>query len=87
VTASVPALLISGALDPVTPPEAGAAVAKTLSHSLHLTVPYGGHSPSGLSGLECLQALKARFLESGSVAGLDTTCIADIRRPGFATRP
>lgn len=87
VTASVPALLISGALDPVTPPEAGAAVAKTLSHSLHLTVPYGGHSPSGLSGLECLQALKARFLESGSVAGLDTACLANIRRPGFATRP
>jgi pimeloyl-ACP methyl ester carboxylesterase len=87
VTASVPALLISGALDPVTPPGAAAAVAKTLTNSLHVTVPFGGHSPAGLAGLDCLAALRTRFLETASVAGLDTTCLARITRPGFATRP
>jgi pimeloyl-ACP methyl ester carboxylesterase len=87
VTATVPVLLFSGALDPVTPPGAGEAVARTLSNSLHVEVPFGGHAPSGLTGLECLDALQTRFVETASVVGLDTSCIARIRRPGFATRP
>lgn len=87
VAASVPVLIISGALDPVTPPEGGASVAKTLSRSVHVTVPFGGHSPAGLSGLDCLEALKADFLERASVEGLDTVCIGRIKRPGFVVRP
>jgi pimeloyl-ACP methyl ester carboxylesterase len=87
VAASVPVLLISGALDPVTPPDGGASVAKGLSNSLHVTVPFGGHSPAGLSGLGCLEALKADFIERASVEGLETACIGRIKRPGFVLRP
>jgi pimeloyl-ACP methyl ester carboxylesterase len=81
----VPALIVSGDLDPVTPPEAGDAVASMLVNSLHLRVPFGGHSPHGLEGLECLDGIIRTFLERGTAAGLDTACVArEIRRPGFA---
>lgn len=85
VAANVPVLIISGALDPATPPANGLAVSSTLPNSLHLTIPFGAHSPAGLSGLECLQAVKTKFLEQGSVEGLDTGCVSRITRPPFAT--
>jgi pimeloyl-ACP methyl ester carboxylesterase len=84
VAAKVPVLIISGALDPATPPANGLAVAKTLPNSLHVTIPFGGHSPAGLTGLECIQRLKVTFIERGSVEGLDTSCVSSIRRPSFA---
>lgn len=84
VVAQTPALIISGALDPVTPPAAGETVAKTLANSLHVTVPFGGHSLAGLDGLECLERLKTAFLERGSVEGLNPGCVSRIRRPPFA---
>jgi pimeloyl-ACP methyl ester carboxylesterase len=84
VKASVPILLTSGTLDPVTPPENGDTVAQTLSHSLHVRVPSAGHSPFGLTGLDCLDDLKRTFIERGRVEGLDTSCVTRIARPGFA---
>ena len=78
-------LMLSGALDPATPPANGLAVSRTLPNSLHLTIPFGAHSPAGLSGLGCLQDVKTAFLERGSVEGLDTSCISRIARPPFAT--
>jgi len=84
VTAKVPVLIISGALDPATPPANGLAVAKTLPNSLHVTIPFGGHSPAGLTGLACIQRLKVTFIERGSVEGLDASCVSSIRRPSFA---
>ncbi len=86
VKASVPTLITSGVLDPVTPPENGDTIARTLSHSLHLRVPSSGHSPVGLDGLDCLADLKRTFIERGSTDGLDTSCVAAIARPEFATR-
>jgi pimeloyl-ACP methyl ester carboxylesterase len=85
VKAAVPILLTSGTLDPVTPPENGDAIARTLSHSLHIRVPSAGHSPFGLTGLDCLDDLKRTFIERGRTDGLDTSCVTRIARPGFAT--
>ena len=79
----VPALIYSGQWDPVTPPEYGDRIAKLLPNSLHLVVPSGGHGFGGLQGLQCLEELKTKFFESGSAKGLDTTCVASIRRSGF----
>ena len=86
VKANVPVLLISGALDPVTAPDEAAAVAAHLTRALHVTVPFGGHGYGGLSGLECVDRLRHRFIAQGSVEGLDTECLARISRPGFALR-
>jgi pimeloyl-ACP methyl ester carboxylesterase len=85
VKASVPTLITSGVLDPVTPPENADTIARTLPHSLHLRVPSSGHSPIGLDGLDCLAELKRAFIERGRTDGLDTSCVAAIARPEFAT--
>jgi pimeloyl-ACP methyl ester carboxylesterase len=83
VSSEVPALIYSGQWDPVTPPELGDRVAKPLPNSLHVVVPSGGHGFGGLQGLECLDGLTTKFIESGTVKGLDTSCVKSIRRNGF----
>ena len=85
MTTTVPVLLTSGTLDPVTPPENAETIARTLSRSLHLRVPAGGHTPFGLTGLECLDHLKRDFIERARTEGVDTSCVDRITRPGFAT--
>jgi pimeloyl-ACP methyl ester carboxylesterase len=86
VSATVPVLLISGALDPVTIPDEAARIAATLPRSLRVTVPFGGHSYNGLSGIGCVDALRTEFIVRGGADGLDTQCVANISRPGFAVR-
>ncbi len=83
VVSNVPALIVSGVLDPVTPSENGDALARTLPNSLHIRVPFGGHSPAGLTNVYCLTLLKRVFLDHGRVGILDTTCVNEIVRPGF----
>ena len=83
VTSGVPTLLMTGVLDPVTPPSVADEVARTLRNSVHLRVPSGGHSYHGLRGLDCLDRIKETFIDRGSVAGLDVSCVGSIRRPGF----
>jgi len=83
VTSRVPVLILSGALDPVTPPENGDVLARTLSRSLHVRVPSGGHALYGLNGLDCVDGLKRAFVERGTVEGLDTSCVRGITRAGF----
>ena len=68
----------------MTPPENGDTIARTLSRSLHVRVPSSGHSPVGLTGLDCLADLKRAFIERASTDGLDTRCVSRIKRPGFA---
>jgi pimeloyl-ACP methyl ester carboxylesterase len=84
VVSDAPVLLLSGALDPVTPPDAGARVAARLKNSLHIVVPSGAHGFGGMRGEECLRRLQADFIERGSVAGLDTSCVANLGAPVFA---
>ena len=81
--ADVPALILTGQWDPVTPPIYGDTAAKYLSHSLHVIVPHGGHGFGGLKGLDCIDKLIASFINSGTTKGLDTSCVASIVRDGF----
>ena len=64
VVSDVPALVLSGDLDPVTPPGWGDAVVKHLSNARHITVPATGH---GVIGTACGQKLIQDFLDSASV--------------------
>ena len=86
VRSDKPVLIMTGEWDPVTPPAHGDAVAKTLPNSLHLVVNDGAHGLSGLNGIECLDRLMTEFVERGTVKGLDTTCVKNIKRSGFALR-
>lgn len=82
----VPALILTGRWDPVTPPIYGDTAAKNLSHSLHVIVPHGGHGFGGLNGVECIDSLITSFIERGTITGLDTSCVSSIARKGFALK-
>ena len=71
VESDIPTLLLSGDRDPVTPPSGGEAVAAGLPNSLHIVVPGAGHGVGG----PCIAGIERQFVESGSVEGLDTSCI------------
>lgn len=83
---NVPALILTGQWDPVTPPAYGDAAAKSLPNSLHVVVPHGGHGFGGLRGIECIDKLIVAFVNSGTTRELDTTCVGNIRRKGFALK-
>ncbi len=80
VQSSVPALIISSAIDPVTPPRWGEAVRSTLSRSRHVVLLAGAHAPSD----SCVQQMVVRFIESGDAGAVDASCAQAVRRPPFA---
>ncbi len=80
VRSQAPVLLLSGELDPVTPPAWAEEAARTLPNARHLVVPGIGH---GASSVGCVPRLLWEFLEAGSAAGLDGTCVERQRRPPF----
>lgn len=77
VTSDVPALLISGGLDPVTPPSYGAEVARTLSHSRHIVARGYGHI---VTPHACAPRLVAAFIDDPSFASLPSTCVDHFER-------
>ena len=85
VQSSVPVLLLSGGLDPVTPPAYGDEVARTLPNSRHVIAPGYGHlvSPNA-----CAPRLVSAFVESAGFDKLPASCIEFLqktRRPPFFT--
>jgi pimeloyl-ACP methyl ester carboxylesterase len=83
VRSEVPVLILSGALDPVTPPEFGAEVARHLPNARQIVIPRMGHMEDGLSHLECFDELMQEFFERGSAAGLDASCVESLQPPPF----
>ena len=86
VRADRPVLILTGEWDPVTPPAKGDTVAKTLPNSVHVVVPSGAHGLDGLEGMDCVDQLIIRFIESGTMKGIDTSCVKSVRRGAFATK-
>jgi pimeloyl-ACP methyl ester carboxylesterase len=82
VSSSRPVLIFSGEDDPVTPPSWGDHVGKTLPNSLHVVVPGAGHITL-MRG--CVRDLVGQFLDRGSAAGLDASCVKTLSRPPFFT--
>jgi pimeloyl-ACP methyl ester carboxylesterase len=80
----VPALLLSGSNDPITPPRYAAQASRGFSHSLSLVIAGFGH---GQLTDPCMAQVMARFVALGSVAGLDTACTRKLTpMPFFLTR-
>lgn len=77
-----PVLLLSGELDPVTPPAWGEVARATLSQSLHVVVPSVGHNTLGTA---CARNVMADFLRQGHVQGLKSHCGRGLSRPPFFT--
>ena len=68
---NVPALLLSGSDDPVTPPEYGDEARRGLSNSLHVVLRDFGH---GQLAAPCVDRVMEHFIDRASVAGLDVSC-------------
>jgi len=84
VISAVPALILSGDLDPVTPPSWGEAVARHLTNGTHIIVPGTGHS---VINTGCGARLVHDFITRGSAEGLDRGCLHALRRPPFFSTP
>jgi pimeloyl-ACP methyl ester carboxylesterase len=78
VKSDTPVLLVSGALDPVTPPWLAENVARTLTKSKLVVIRNATHS-----SYECVENLVADFIDKGTTDGLDTSCVEKIKRPPF----
>jgi pimeloyl-ACP methyl ester carboxylesterase len=74
-----PTLLISGEIDPVTPPSVSIEAAKLLTNSRQVVIKNGSH----LTESPCITKLMADFISKGSADGLDSTCVDQIKRPPF----
>ncbi len=84
VVSDVPALVLSGDLDPVTPPTWGAEVVRHLRNGVHYTAAATGH---GVVATACGSRLVSDFIERGRADGLDAGCLSTLRRPGFFLTP
>jgi len=77
VRSDKPVLLLSGGMDPVTPPAYGAEVAKGFPNSKHIVAPGYGHI---VSVHACGPRLLAAFVDNAGVARLPETCVAHFEK-------
>jgi pimeloyl-ACP methyl ester carboxylesterase len=67
-----PVLFLSGGQDPVTPVVGAEAVVKGWPNSVNVVVPNGGHGQGG----PCIDAMIQHLVSTGSVKGIDTSCVS-----------
>lgn len=79
VRSDVPALVLAGALDPISPPEWAEAASRFLTHSTLILRPGAGH----LDWDDCTHQLIAEFITRTDTKGMDTSCAARSRRAEF----
>ena len=81
--ADVPALLLSGSDDPVTPPGDAEDARRALTHSVHVVLKGFGH---GQLTAPCVDKVMADFTNRGGIEGLDVSCAQNDRpMPFFVT--
>jgi pimeloyl-ACP methyl ester carboxylesterase len=77
------ALLLSGADDPVTPPQYAVLAQRAFADSKHVVIPGHGH---GQFGAPCVDRIIGNFVAAGSAKGLDTSCTDKLKpMPFFIT--
>lgn len=76
VVSDIPALVLAGGFDPITPPEAGRSVSERLENSWFVEFPTLGHGVTATEG--CPKAITLAFLEDPR-SRPDTSCV-----PGMA---
>jgi len=82
VTADIPTLILSGNLDPVTPPSNGEYSAKSLPNSHHIIVENASHT---VAMSTCASDIIQEFLTSKTPKKLDESCLKDIPQETFMT--
>ena len=82
--ATAPVLLLSGGVDPATPPRHAQAVAAALPNSRHLVAPALGH---GVSMQGCATELVQRFIRQANFDAIDGGCLEKLPAPRFFQPP
>ncbi|MGL5906928.1 MAG: alpha/beta hydrolase [Shewanella sp.] len=78
IKSDIPTLLLSGEIDPATPPSWGELAMEKLSNAKHFIAPYATH---GVAYQSCANHLVAELVRTGSVKDLDGECLKkDVRR-------
>ncbi len=80
VTSEVPALLLSGNYDPITPPDYAAQAEETLTTAYNFVLPHVGHGV--LRSDECAVEIAVAFIED-PLSGPDSSCIAETKEIEF----
>jgi pimeloyl-ACP methyl ester carboxylesterase len=75
----MPILMMSGALDPVTPPHRAEAAAKQMPRAQHIVVSNAGH---GIASLGCAPRLLREFLDKPE-APVQAACMKELPTPTF----
>jgi len=84
ITSDKPVLVLSGEVDPVTPPSWGDAVLPHLKNARHIIMPSTGH---GVVATPCGNRIIRDFIDNASFEELDTSCVGSVRRPPFFLTP
>jgi len=82
VTADIPTLILSGNLDPVTPPSNGDYADKSLPNSHHIVVENASHT---VAMSTCANMIINEFLSKKDPKSLDESCLEDVPAETFMT--
>ena len=80
VVSSIPALVLAGSFDPITPPAGTEAVAGRLERATFALFPANGHGVTGRG--ECQTTMMRAFL-ADPTAPVDTSCVAGLIGPAW----
>ena len=80
IKSDIPVLMLSGELDPVTPPDAATPLLKGLPNARQIIIHNATHNT-----YDCAERLAREFIERGTAQGLDASCVTQIKRQPFIT--
>ncbi|GAM99737.1 hydrolase, alpha/beta hydrolase fold family [alpha proteobacterium U9-1i] len=80
-----PVLLLSGYIDPVTPPQWAAEAQRALPNARQFLIPAAAHTNGGLSNVStCFDPLVQGFYDNPDLQRVNPACLAQMRPPPFA---
>ena len=80
IKSDIPVLMLSGELDPVTPPDLATPLLRWLPNGRQIIMHNATHYT-----YECQEKLAREFIEMGTAKGLDASCVEGIKRLPFIT--
>ena len=84
VRTSAPALIITGTLDPITPTTWGRRLLEYMPNARLIDVAGMSHGGFDMDNfIPCILGLTYSFWNAGTAEGLDTSCVATLKPPGF----
>ena len=81
IASDVPMMILSGELDPITPPSMGEHLAKSFKNSRHLVVRGVGHN---VSYQGCIPKILGAFIKELDANDIEVECLDKMKRPAFS---